>query len=191
MIYIIYMAAGNSRRFGANKLLYSLNDRRMFEYGLETAIKAAKTNGTAEVIIVTQYPEICEYAGANNIRYVYSLESINGISYTIKAGIKGINNIQNDDYLCFMTADQPYLKESTLVNLLSLAEDNVETASLKKGDIPGNPTLIKAEFVAELMQLTGDKGGRKIVNSHNCKYIDAEPLELKDIDEIKDLDTNG
>ena len=35
MIHIIYMAAGNSRRFGANKLLYEIDGIPMYRHVLE------------------------------------------------------------------------------------------------------------------------------------------------------------
>ena len=33
---LIYLAAGNSRRFGKNKLLVEWNGRPLYEYGLNT-----------------------------------------------------------------------------------------------------------------------------------------------------------
>ena len=35
MIHIIYMAAGNSRRFGSNKLFYELDGKPMYRHLLE------------------------------------------------------------------------------------------------------------------------------------------------------------
>ena len=39
MIHIIYMAAGNSRRFGSNKLFYELNGKPMYRHLLERLIE--------------------------------------------------------------------------------------------------------------------------------------------------------
>ena len=39
MIHIIYMAAGNSRRFGSNKLFYELDGKPMYRHLLERLIK--------------------------------------------------------------------------------------------------------------------------------------------------------
>ena len=35
MIHIIYMAAGNSRRFGSNKLFYELDGKPMYRHLLD------------------------------------------------------------------------------------------------------------------------------------------------------------
>ena len=39
MIHIIYMAAGNSRRFGSNKLFYELDGKPMYRHMLERLIE--------------------------------------------------------------------------------------------------------------------------------------------------------
>ncbi len=39
MIHIIYMAAGNSRRFGSNKLFYELDGKPMYRHLLERLIE--------------------------------------------------------------------------------------------------------------------------------------------------------
>ena len=38
--HLIYLAAGSGRRFGGNKLLYPLEGRPLFSYGLETLRRA-------------------------------------------------------------------------------------------------------------------------------------------------------
>ena len=60
-IAFILLAAGYSRRFGQNKLLYPVNGKPMYSYGLDTLKKAAgllKVN--CQVQVVTQYEQILE-----------------------------------------------------------------------------------------------------------------------------------
>lgn len=42
-VHMIYMAAGNSRRFQGNKLLYTISGKALYRYGLETLIEVQKT----------------------------------------------------------------------------------------------------------------------------------------------------
>ena len=52
MIHIIYMAAGNSRRFGSNKLLYELDGKPMNRHlldHLELKIDIINQNQTARL----------------------------------------------------------------------------------------------------------------------------------------------
>ena len=41
-VHMIYMAAGNSRRFQGNKLLYTISGKALYRYGLETLIEVQK-----------------------------------------------------------------------------------------------------------------------------------------------------
>ena len=114
MIHIIYMAAGNSRRFGSNKLFYELEGKPMYRHLLERLIeikdrynnsrviglskKAGKKTKNTEsgsplidITVVTRYWEILDYcAGIPDCRAVLSPDSEKGISYTIKAGIMAV-----------------------------------------------------------------------------------------------------
>ena len=58
MIQAIYMAAGNSRRFGSNKLLFPWKGKTMYRHGLDLLLELKKEmKEQLSVIVVTQYPE--------------------------------------------------------------------------------------------------------------------------------------
>ena len=71
MIHIIYMAAGNSRRFGSNKLFYELDGKPMYRHLLERLIEikdrynklknAESNNPVIDITVVTRYREILDY----------------------------------------------------------------------------------------------------------------------------------
>ena len=69
-IGIIMLAAGNSRRFGSNKLLYEIQGKPMFCYILDTLYDVQKNweqlpgepESCLEVSVVTQYDFIAEQA---------------------------------------------------------------------------------------------------------------------------------
>ena len=42
MIQVIYMAAGNSRRFGSNKLLFPWKGKTMYRHGLDLLLELKK-----------------------------------------------------------------------------------------------------------------------------------------------------
>ena len=59
-----------------------------------------------------------------------------------------------------------------------------ETLSLRCGSTPGNPCMFRADLIPELMILTGDQGGRKVLKRHYCQYVDiSDEKELADMDE--------
>ncbi len=53
-----FLAAGNSTRFGSNKLLYRLNGKCMYRYGLEVVAALWQKGLLDTIVIVTQYEEI-------------------------------------------------------------------------------------------------------------------------------------
>lgn len=195
MINIIYLAGGNSIRFGTNKLLYKINGRRLFEYGLTTLKKLKNTR----VIVVTQYDDIYRFCSEHQIVCVLSEKCKNGISESIKEGIKSIevskydsdykNNegiFEENRYIMFCAADQPYIKEATLQNYID------EFVKSKKGigtfyidDLPSNPTIFSYKYLNDLKKLSGDYGGRNVINNN---IDDCFIYYLNNINELKDID---
>ena len=106
MIQAIYMAAGNSRRFGSNKLLFPWKGKTMYRHGLDLLLELKKEmKEQLSVIVVTQYPEILEEVQKlPEVQVVFCEESHMGASYTIKAGIAAMQ--KQATYLLFMVADQ-------------------------------------------------------------------------------------
>lgn len=98
MIHIIYMAAGNSRRFGSNKLFYELDGKPMYRHLLDHLAeiknrynKSKSDSQTIDITVVTRYREILDYCACiPDCHAVISPDSEKGISYTIKAGIMAV-----------------------------------------------------------------------------------------------------
>ena len=186
--HIIYLAAGNSRRFGENKLLYCFDGKPLYRYGLDMLQEVCRKREDCMLYVVSQYEEILQYASEQKIMAVNSPQSKEGMSYTIKAAIKALENIQEEDFLIFVVADQPYLKAETLECLLDRATGDVETISLSYRGTPGNPAVFAACLIPELLGLKGDEGGRKVIRNHTCIYVEAaEEKELRDVDTPKIL----
>ena len=63
-IRMIYMAAGNSRRFGSNKLFYPIDGKPMYRHVLERLAAICERHSDWEIVLVSQYEELYE-----NIQY--------------------------------------------------------------------------------------------------------------------------
>lgn len=189
--YIIYLAAGNSRRFGANKLFYKINDKELYRYGLDNLIKLVSMRNDCKLIVVTQYFEITK--AYPDLDYVYSFKCKDGISYSIKAGLEMINK-QDNFQVMFVVADQVNLNYQTLNKMLDTYNvSNYSLATLSYQNKVGNPTIFDCKYVDELKQLKGDYGGRKVLNKYldECLFFEVnDHKELFDIDVIEDLN-NG
>lgn len=202
MIHIIYMAAGNSRRFGSNKLFYELDGKPMYRHLLERLIeikdrynKLKSDSPVIDITVVTRYREILDYCSSiPDCHAVLSPDSEKGISYTIKAGIMAVQEQKKtgmQDYYMFAVADQPYLKNQSVIKLIDNVLENKENKrlvfSLRCGDAVGNPCVFHSSLIPQLLSLEGDKGGRSVAKKYDCVYVNiADERELMDIDSLSD-----
>ena len=187
-IHLIYLAAGSSRRFGSNKLLWEYEGRPLYRHGLDRLIEMVSDRGDCTLTVVSRYDDILEYAAAYpNVRTVYSPLSHLGASFSIRAALQTLHDIGFDssDYFMFMVADQPHISRKTLDATADAAYSGCLTASASYGDRRGNPVLFSAALAGELFALSGDTGGRKVLCAHPEDHIDISadsPKELEDID---------
>ena len=211
MIHIIYMAAGNSRRFGSNKLFYELDGKPMYRHLLDRLAeiknrynKSKSDSWTIDITVVTRYREILDYCACiPDCHAVISPDSEKGISYTIKAGIMAVqeqkkpektsgslhNTAEPEDYYMFAVADQPYLKSQSVIKLIDKVLENKGNKrlvfSLRCRDAVGNPCVFHSSLIPQLLSLEGDKGGRSVAKKYDCVYVDiADERELMDIDTL-------
>ena len=210
---LIYLAAGNSRRFGKNKLLVEWNGRPLYEYGLNTLKEAVKDRTDSEILLVSQYPNILQ--AHPEVVCVYSPKSTEGLSWSIRAGIECVLGREQkreqqqecrrlpdwqegDHWLLFLTADQPLVEKETIQNLL-LQADNAERLTSGKTRIiraryagkEGSPVLFHASLIPELQQLSGDEGGRSVIRAHReeMEFVDvADERQMADVDTVEDLE---
>lgn len=198
MIHIIYMAAGNSRRFGSNKLFYELDGKPMYRHLLDHLVeikdrynKFKSDSPVIDITVVTRYREILDYCSSiPDCHAVLSPDSEKGISYTIKAGIMAVQEQKKtgmQDYYMFAVADQPYLKSQSVIKLIDKVLENKGNKrlvfSLHCGDAVGNPCVFHSSLIPQLLSLEGDKGGRSVAKKYDCVYVDiADERELMDID---------
>ena len=184
----IMLAAGNSRRFGANKLLYEIEGSPMYQRTLSCLFKAQKevlkkTGIFCPVTVVTQYKEVGETAEKMGAKVCYNPHPEEGISSSLKIGLK--ENKEADACL-FTVADQPWLTWESVMGLLEVFwESEKGMACMQNGEKKGNPCVFSKKYYKELFSLTGDVGGKQILNAHPTDivvYQTKGERELEDID---------
>lgn len=191
-IKMIYLAAGNSRRFGSNKLYHEIEGRPMFQYGLEALEKVLRRREETTLTVVTQYSEIWKYVlekqrvWGGRISAVASPEAEKGISYSIRAGLSG----DCADYYLFCVADQPWVSDETILRLIDTTTQGGYIGGFAQWNgVSGNPAIFSDRLFPELLALTGDTGGKKILRGREnvCTVQVENPIEIEDIDEISML----
>lgn len=187
-VAIIYLASGNSRRFGENKLLKNIGEKPMYRYGLDKLINLCKDHENWEIIVVTQHEEIRNQLKKDSVEIAFCQESKYGISYSIKAGIQKARDAM---YYAFFVADQPKMKQETIEEFLLFMEEGAyELGCVKTKDQLGNPVWFDRKYKQELLSLTGDNGGKKVLKKHMGKsrfFNVLQESELCDIDYPKEM----
>lgn len=190
---MIMLAAGNSRRFGGNKLLYKIEGIPMYERILTemTAAQGLLEKNFPEIVcsltVVTQYQEIMDRASEKGAKVFVNPHPEDGISSSLKIGLRANADV---DAALFTVSDQPWLKAETICALtgtfLASSKGIACPAAKEEEEIRiGNPCLFSKEYFRELLALTGDTGGKKVIKRHlndTELYFLEEKKELKDID---------
>ncbi|MFA6075122.1 MAG: nucleotidyltransferase family protein [Negativicutes bacterium] len=177
----ILLAAGGSRRFGAeNKLLHLVNGKTM----LETAIDALlSTEVFSEIIVVSSYQRdiITDIAQKKNVSVAYSDNWEMGIAESLKTGVLAATDA---DVVLFMPSDMPYLSADTIAAVALAVDENNAVACTKSGDYLGVPTAFYLnKYRDQLLGLTHDCGAKHILKSCvNPVMIAANAEDLIDID---------
>ncbi len=194
---MVYLASGYGSRFGGNKLLERLGDKRLFEHGLLTLFgiqeSLEKELGLlSEVILVSQYPEILDFGEKLGLKTVENPYAAEGITASIRLGTKMA--AEDGDYLLYSVADQPWLKGETVKNFLDCffrlsLQGKASIGCLCAEGRRGNPAVFHRRYREELLALTGDKGGSQIIKRYPGQVMEypASPKELADIDCRQDI----
>lgn len=185
-ISAIIMASGLSKRMNKNKLQMKINDKKIYEYVLQTVKNCSCFK---EVIVVAKDDEILEKAAELNFIAVKNEESFLGQSTSVKLGLRNIN--QADGYM-FFVADQPLIKERTVEKLSNEFKNNPDKIIIPSyNGKRGNPVIFSSIFKDDLLKLEGDKGGRAVINQNLEKIIEVNinnDYENIDIDTMEDYE---
>ena len=120
-IRMMYMAAGNSRRFGSNKLFYPIDGKPMYRHVLERLAAICERHSDWEIVLVSQYEELLEQGRTFAHRTVFSPESRDGASWTIKNGLKEADNTEAFVFFTAAMNLQPFCTNSFIIYFFLLS----------------------------------------------------------------------
>ena len=177
-IAVILEAAGNSTRFGSNKLLHVMDDGRPM---ITSIFDAVRPLDLYKKILVTQYDEIA--AMASDFDVVRNDRPDLGISRSMQLGLEAAGDA--DAYM-FCVCDQPGLTKATLGRLIeAYKKGTAGIVSLAWQGKMRNPKIFSSLYREELMKLEGDTGGRQIIDAHKKDLL---LVEAESEDEVIDID---
>ncbi len=153
----VVLAAGQSRRFGSNKLLHVLaNGEVILRQTLQSYLQVFDS---ITLVVNPNYEQLIEHLADLPIRLVVCETSDAGMSQSMIAGLT--ENLDAGATLIAL-ADMPYVQPSTVRKIVDeLQEDNIVQPVYKEQG--GNPVGFGKQFYTELMSIKGDKGGKQVL----------------------------
>ena len=177
----ILLASGASRRMKSAKQLLKWRG----EYLINHVVKEVLESRINELFVIlgNRYDEIVEVIDPRpNI--VNNPGWIIGKSSSIKMGVISVEKIS--DGVIFFLVDQPFINKAIINMLISEfqnSKDNI-IVPLVNGCLC-NPVLFGKKYYKNLMSLSGEQGGKEIINKANdVRWVDWEDKKL-----LLDIDT--
>ncbi len=164
MISGIVLAAGTAQRMGKQKLLLDFKGKPVLRWVLEAAL----CSDLSEVICVVQQPKDLQQKiplERDKLRWVSNQKTSQGQSTSIVAGLKAVS--PKSEAALFLVGDQPLIQPELINNLLQLLRKKhpLIVAPTFQGQTR-NPVLFHRELFPELLKLTGDRGGRGLIEKY-------------------------
>lgn len=184
MISGIILASGFSRRMKKDKLLLEIEGVPL----VERVIRACVKSNLDEIVLIYRKKEVGDIGKKYHIKTVFNERAHLGQSEGLKLGVE--KSAVPSAYM-FFVGDQPFIS-SELINMLIAEYIRTKSEILVpfyKGN-RGMPTIISSIYKDELLNITGDRGARDLVNKYIHKvrkiYIEDERLGM-DIDTPEDM----
>ena len=183
----IVLAAGQSSRFGQPKQLLDWKGKPFVRQVAETALHA----GLWPVIVVTgsNAEQVEKAVTGLDVTIVRNENWQSGQSASIAAGVNALP--KNTGASIFLLADQPQIPVEILRALVETHSQNLPVilAPLVLEEKRANPVLFDRIAFPDLLQLTGDVGGRALFGKYKVEYLPwHDEALLLDVDTPEDYE---
>ena len=183
MISGIILAAGAAERMGQQKLLLNLNGKPILQWVLEAALSSELDE---VVCVVRELEEIQQGISLKHEKLGWAINerAAEGQSTSVIAGLKAIN--RQSEAALFLVGDQPLVKRDLINGLIDLFRKTAAliVAPTFQGQTR-NPVLFRKDLFPEFLKLTGDRGGRRLIETYRDKIA---LLDWKDEAPFLDVD---
>lgn len=193
-IHFALLAAGRSLRYGKeDKLMEKMGGKALLPIFLDK-IRRIQGDWKGITVLVTSESKVKEMDGSEVC--VINSYPERGISFSIALALDSIQNHPNwcsGDAVCFCVCDQPFLKSETLQKMLEGFRISRKGIGCIDKNGPRNPCVFQEKYFRELLNLSGDEGGKKVLKAHptDVYHMKAGKEEVWDMDEKKKVIVRG
>ena len=181
----VVLAAGGASRFGAAKQTLPWQDTTLVGH----ALRLARASGAVETVLVVgaHAGEVEQAVDVSDVTLVHNPAWAEGLSGSVRAGLNALSD--GVQAALFLLADQPAV---TPAIVQALVQRYVETAApivvATYAGRRGNPTLFDRALWDELRQVTGDQGGRSLIEKYQdqVEFVEVGEAAALDVDTPED-----
>jgi molybdenum cofactor cytidylyltransferase len=168
----IVLAAGRSTRMGTqNKLLADLGGVPMVRRVAETALRSK----ARPLLVVTghQAAEVAAALSGLGVTFVANPDYATGLASSLKAGIRAAP--AECDGAAVLLGDMPRIAADHVDRLIDAFVEAPECIVVAvHGGRQGNPVLWPRRYFAELLQLEGDAGAKRLIGAYREDMREVE-----------------
>ena len=169
MIFGIILASGFSRRMNKDKLLLPVEGVPL----VERVIRSAAESQLNSCILVYREEKVMAIGKRYGLQTAYNEYAQEGQSASVKLGV--IHAPEEINGYLFLVGDQPYMNARTINRMIECHHEQPDMIlAASYGGQRGNPVLFPAFFRKALLELTGDCGGRRVMDVMPDKVAEIE-----------------
>ena len=155
---VLILAAGGATRFGSVKQLALIDGKPMLQHCVDTASHLSP--GAVFTVLGSHADELrCHISGTE---IIYNHQWQQGLGSSIAVGVSYLKD--KVDAILVLLADQPRIKVDYLERLVALFEGQHVACSQYSSHL-GIPAIFGKSYFNALMNLSGDKGGKALLES--------------------------
>lgn len=185
----ILLAAGSSRRFGADKRLYPLADG--MPMALASARHLAAICPRTIVVIRPDDSVLADLLAAEGLETVVCESAAQGMGHSLSCGVAASPNAAG--WLVAL-ADMPFIQPASYLAVLHALKDGARMARAVFDSEAGHPVGFSADCLSVLLALTGDQGGKAILAGDPDLLVHCpvdDPGIIHDVDRPSQVDVSS
>jgi len=176
----IILAAGESKRFGLQKLNYPYRGKPLIQW----AIDVVEENFSEGLLIISQTLDLSK-ARVRKLKLILNKNPELGLSNSIKLGLMAAGG---KDVIIFL-GDMPEIDSELVQKVMSFSKDKIVFPNFN--GVKGFPVFIPAGYLKSACEIEGDRGLRDLIM--RSEYITFEWTRscIFDVDLPEDLEGAG
>jgi len=177
----VLLASGASKRLKAHKQLVPWGNSYLINHIIGEILKSYISD--LHVILGCEFDAISQVIDPRP-KIVQNRDWFKGKSSSIFIGVEAVESYA--DGIIFFLVDQPFINASIINKLVEVSENSKgNIISTRVNAIQTTPVLFKRKYYKKLKGLSGEEGGKSIINNAD----DIEWIEWEDEKLLMDIDT--